>query len=98
MRLLKPIRNLLSRLFSRLGDATQRAEVDRLTKRLAEAESTIQLQHLQIEGLTAVVARDRKRVEAETAIEARKIAAASVATSGGDLERLLGGRLFGKAE
>ena len=58
----------------RLADSATQNELANLRDKLKEAESTIRLQALEIDELTAVIARNRKRVEAETAIAARQIA------------------------
>lgn len=52
----------------------QQEEIDRLTIKLKQAESQLQIQQLEIDQLSAVVVRNTKRVEAETAAAVREIA------------------------
>jgi hypothetical protein len=53
------------------------AELSRLREELETHKSLVKLRDLEIEGLGAVIVRDRKRIEAETAIAARQIADAT---------------------
>jgi len=65
---------MLSRILHRWADATLQKQVEALEVKLQEQESLLRLRDLEIEGLASIVTRDRKRVEAETAIAARQIA------------------------
>lgn len=51
------------------------AKVRKLETQAKQSESTIEIQELTIKQLMEVIERDRKRVEAETAIEAKRIVA-----------------------
>lgn len=53
------------------------AELDNVRTDLRVAQSTIKVQEAEIRLLTDVLARDRTRVQAETAIAAQQIAAAT---------------------
>ena len=65
---------MLGRILKRWADVALRKENGRLSVRLQESELKVRLLTLEVDGLAQVVARDRKRVEAETAISAREIA------------------------
>ena len=58
----------------RWADRRLIAENTRLAEHVARLESTIRIQQAEIDQLAAVIARDRKRIEAETAIAAHNIA------------------------
>lgn len=65
---------MLGRILKRWADGALRKENGRLSVRLQESELKVRLLTLEVDGLAQVVARDRKRVEAETAVSARVIA------------------------
>jgi len=60
-------------LLKRWADRSLAAENERLTERIAELDSRVRLQSLELDELTAVVARNIKRVEAETAAASQVI-------------------------
>lgn len=71
----------LSRWLARRAEGAAKSEnerltnaVARLTEELAAEKSRAKIQQLEIDELAAVVARNIKRVEAETAAAARQIA------------------------
>jgi hypothetical protein len=65
---------MIGRILKRWADSTLLKENERLSVQLQEAEVKIRLLMLEVDGLTSVVARNHKRVEAETAVSARVIA------------------------
>lgn len=67
---------MIARLFRRWVDAAMEADNGRLRARVAELESRLEIQRLEIELLTAVHARNMARIHAETAVHACGIAAA----------------------
>jgi hypothetical protein len=68
---------LQARLDSALVTVEERdAEIAGLKEELEKAKSTVRIAGLEIEKLTMVSDRDRMRVQAETAIEALKLAKA----------------------
>lgn len=73
--------NFYSRWISHRADSELRrenerlaADVARLREELAAAKSTIRIQSHELDELAAVIARNLRRVEAETAAAARGIA------------------------
>lgn len=68
------MKRLLKRLAKRWADASLVRANERLSSQNEELESRLRLQQLEIDELAAVVARNLKRVEAETATAARRIA------------------------
>jgi hypothetical protein len=65
---------MFGRMLKRWADSSLRKENERLSVKLQEAEVKIRLLSLEVDGLTGVVARDHKRVEAETSVAAKTIA------------------------
>ncbi len=65
---------MIGRILKRWADSALLKENKRLSVQLEETELKVRLLTLEVEGLAQVVARDRKRVEAEVAISARQIA------------------------
>jgi hypothetical protein len=62
------------RLLKRWADKAAQDRIAALEADLERAKVTIRVQAVELDGLAGVVARDRKRVEAETSIAARRIA------------------------
>jgi hypothetical protein len=67
---------MLARILRPFANAALRTELRELHARLDDAMSRLRVQDLEIALLTDVVARDRKRVRAETAAATRRIAEA----------------------
>lgn len=63
-------------MFARWADDELRARVAHLTTELAKAKRLIAVQQAEIDQLSAVVARDRARVESEVAFFAKQRALA----------------------
>jgi uncharacterized coiled-coil protein SlyX len=64
----------MKKLLRRWADAAMTKTCDRLQARVAELESRLRIQQLELDELAAVITRNLKRVDAETAIAARRIA------------------------
>jgi len=68
------MRKMVRKFIERHATRKAAKEVTRLAAELATAETTIRIQTHEIAELSAVIARNRQRVMAETAIESRRIA------------------------
>jgi hypothetical protein len=64
------------KMIGRARDRRLRREVDRLTTELEAKDRIIRIRDVEIENLAGVIARDRARVQAETAELARRAAEA----------------------
>lgn len=77
---MKKLTTLLARYFERFATRAVQRELRRVEKEnlelqidLQEAKSTIRIQSLELDELADVISRNRQRVQAETAIEARRM-------------------------
>lgn len=64
----------MKRILRKWADAAVTRDNTRLRDRVAELESRLKIQQLELDELAAVIVRNQKRVDAETAIAARRIA------------------------
>jgi hypothetical protein len=64
----------MRKLARRWADGTLRRDNERTAIKCDELESRLRIQQLELDELAAVVQRNLKRVESETAIHSRRIA------------------------
>ena len=64
----------MKRYLKQWADGLLQKENERLAEKSEELESRLRIQQLEIDELAAVITRNQRRVEAETAIASRRIA------------------------